>query len=45
MNLFIFEFGLGFYLLFWPVMLVLLIYLVVRRNRIKKTENFEDRDN
>lgn len=35
----------GFQLLIWAVILVLIIYLAFRRNRIKKTEKFEQRDN
>ena len=45
MKLFIFDLGLGFYILIWPALLVILIYLIIRRIRIKKTEDFEDRDN
>lgn len=33
------------YLIFFVVFFMLLIYLIFRRIRIKKTENFEDRDN
>ena len=31
--------------LIFIIIIILLIYLVVRRIRIKETENFEDRDN
>jgi hypothetical protein len=31
--------------LIFVIVIILLIYLVVRRIRIKETENFEDRDN
>ncbi len=30
---------------FWGVMLVLLVYLIVRRIRIRRREDFERRDN
>lgn len=32
-------------IIFWGVMGGILIYLIIRRIRIKKTENFEKRDN
>ncbi len=32
-------------ILFWAVVLGLLIYLILRRVKIKKTENFEKREN
>jgi len=35
----------GFQLLIWAVILVLIIYLAFRQNRIKKNEKFEQRDN
>jgi hypothetical protein len=31
--------------LIFVIVIVILIYLVIRRIRIKETENFEDRDN
>ena len=34
-----------FSILFWIAIAVILIYLVLRRLEIKKTEDFEDRDN
>lgn len=30
---------------FWTTCVILIIYLIFRRIRIKKSENFEDRDN
>ena len=32
-------------ILIWAAVLIILIYLVIRRIEIKKRENFEDRDN
>ena len=32
-------------ILIWAAVLIILIYLVVRRIEIKKREDFEDRDN
>lgn len=39
------DWSLKFTLLFWGVVAGLLVYLIVRRIRIKKEEDFEDRDN
>ena len=36
---------LGIEILIWAAVLIILIYLVVRRIEIKKREDFEDRDN
>lgn len=35
----------GFQVLIWAAVLIILIYLMVRRIEIKKREDFEDRDN
>ena len=35
----------GLYALFFAVCAVLLVYLIVRKRRIRKSENFEKRDN
>jgi hypothetical protein len=45
MELFIFDLGLTLSMMLWPVALVILILLLIRRIRNKKTEDFEDRDN
>ncbi len=36
---------LGIEILIWAAVLIILIYLVIRRIEIKKREDFEDRDN
>lgn len=36
---------LGIQVLVWAAVLIILIYLVIRRIEIKKREDFEDRDN
>ncbi len=33
------------YVLFWASLLVILIYLAIKRSEAKKTEDFEKRDN
>jgi len=33
------------YGVFWGVCLILLVYLFIRRRKIKRRENFENRDN
>lgn len=33
------------YQLFWVVIILIIVYLIIRRIRIKETETFEDRDN
>lgn len=38
-------FVIGFHVLFWGILGILLIYLVFKRIQDKKSENFEDRDN
>jgi hypothetical protein len=44
MDLFIkYDFGLEG--VFWGGLLIILIYLIFRRIKIKKIEDFEDRDN
>jgi hypothetical protein len=35
----------GIQVLIWAAIVIILIYLVVRRIEIKKREDFEDRDN
>ncbi|MDH5413755.1 MAG: hypothetical protein OEW87_06430 [Flavobacteriaceae bacterium] len=35
----------GIQVLVWAVIVIILIYLVIRRIEIKKREDFEDRDN
>jgi len=32
-------------LIFWSIIIIILLYLTIRRYQIKKTENFEDREN
>jgi hypothetical protein len=44
MDLFI-KYGFGLEGVFWGGLLIILIYLIFRRIKIKKTEDFEDRDN
>ena len=39
------EFVLSAYGVFIGICMVILIYLIIRRTRIKKTEDFEDRNN
>jgi hypothetical protein len=35
----------GMTMIFWAIPLGILIYLIIRRLRLKKEETFEDRDN
>ena len=37
--------NIGIQVLIWAAIVIILIYLVVRRIEIKKREDFEDRDN
>lgn len=38
-------FAIGFHVLFWGILAILLVYLIVKRIKDKKNEDFEDRDN
>ncbi len=37
--------GLGIHILIWAIFAVIIMYLIFRRLRIKKEEDFENRDN
>ena len=37
--------GVLLYILFWVAIAIILVYLIVRRIKIKETEDFDKRDN